>query len=132
MDCEVCFKEIEFGRRCAKHHETTKDLIYQELRENASIGMESRLQELEAQSEPCYYQDIPSSLSLPDNGRSEKRVVGGGSEMGVALLPLADSTEQPATPTQFQQIKGELNHLTNRLNEHLDKSKRKVKQYKYD
>ncbi len=107
MQCEVCFKEIESGRRCKKHPEI-HDLLYKEIRENASIGLECRMQELEAQQEPCYYQDTPQNEQV---------------------LP---RIERPATPTQFQQIKGELNYLVNRLNEHLDKSKKKVKQYKYD
>ena len=63
------------------------------------------MQELEAQQEPCYYQDTPQKEQV---------------------LP---RIERPATPAQFQQIKGDLNHLINKLNDHIDLSKKRKSKY---
>ncbi len=104
MNCEVCFTETT-GRRCAKHPETKSDIIYREIRENPLVGLQCQMQELEARQEPCYYQDTSKNEQV---------------------LP---TVERPATPTQFQQIKGDLNHLRNKLNDHIDLSKKRKSKY---
>jgi hypothetical protein len=74
---------------------------YQLIRNNPQYRAELRLQELEDRSEPCHYREIQRvsptmTLNVPENISSK----------------------------DLQELQAQLNHLTNKLNEHLDYKKR--------
>lgn len=113
MNCEVCFKPTT-GRRCAKHPETKPDMPYKEVRENPLLGLQCRIEELEAEREPCYYQEISNDMTewetsenltewdkplTPEQERQSQKEI----RKLIKHLKKLGYVEIPATPTQFQQ-----------------------------
>jgi hypothetical protein len=73
---------------------------YYLIRTNPQYRAELRLQELEDRTEPCHYQEVQRvsptmTLNVPEN----------------------------LSKKELQQLQAQLNHLTNKLNEHLDYKK---------